>query len=490
MAGSGESFTHRDYLSPFTWRYGSTELRRIWSEEHYRLLWRRIWVALAREQHRFGLVTAEELQDIEAHVEEIDLERAHAIERETRHDVMAEIRTFAEQAPAGGGKIHLGATSADIEDNADVLRERESLNVIAKKVEGLLSDLAALIERYARTVCMAYTHLQPAEPTTLGYRLALYAQDFLIDLQQLHWLTSSLRGKGLKGAVGTAASYAFLLEGRDGGASALEEGVLNRLGLPAFLIDGQTYPRKQDVLVINTLAGIAQSAYRFAFDVRVLQSPGFGEVAEPFGASQVGSSAMPFKRNPRTMERVCSLARYVMALPAVAYGNAAHSLLERTLDDSAARRLVFPEAFLAVDEVLIGLRYVVSHLDVDRGALQRNLDRFGPFAGTERLLMAWVQQRGFSRQELHELIRHAALEAWDALQEGKPNPLVDRIAVRALESGQFKESYPTVRAEVARLLDPSGHVGTAPERALAFVTQLRAQLAAGSVAEEAQAPEF
>ena len=490
MAGDDGAFTHAQFLSPFTWRYGSPEMRRVWSEEHYRRLWRRLWLALAEQQQAAGLVSAEELADLRAHADDVDLARAHAIERETRHDVMAEIRTFAEQAPKGGGKLHLGATSADIEDNADALRLRESLDLVIDAVAALLRALAGQIERHAATVCMAYTHLQPAEPTTLGYRLAMYGQDFLLDLRQLHWVRESLAGKGLKGAVGTAASYTLLLDGTGADAAGLERGVLAGFDLPAFPIAGQTYPRKQDLLVLNALACLAQSAYRFAFDLRLLQSPGFGELAEPFERQQVGSSAMPFKRNPRTSERVCSLARYIMALPPVAAGNAAHSLLERTLDDSAARRIALPEAFLATDELLGAVRYVVAGLVVDEHAIARNLRTYGPFAGTERLLLTWVRRYGYSRQELHELIREAAMAAWAALQEGRPNPLIERLTDAALAGGRVPGSRAEVEAEVAVLLDPSTHTGTAPERARAFAAELRHAAGEPSGEEVAPAPAF
>jgi adenylosuccinate lyase len=490
MDGDSESYTQATYLSPFTWRYGSVELRRIWSEEHYRRLWRQIWLALAAEQQALGLLTAEELADLQAHAEEVDLPRAHAIERQTRHDVMAEIHTFAEQAPLGGGKLHLGATSADIEDNADVLRLRESLAMVTDRIAAILHAFAAQIERYADTVCMAYTHLQPAEPTTLGYRLAMYAQDFLLDLRHLRWLQEQLRGKGLKGAVGTAASYTLLLDGTSGTAASLEQGVLDRLLLPAFPISGQTYPRKQDLLVMNALAGVAQSAYRFAFDLRVLQSPGFGELAEPFERHQVGSSAMPFKRNPRTTERICSLARYIMALPPVAAGNAAHSLLERTLDDSAARRVMFPEAFLALDEVLGAAHYVVSDLVVSRHAIERNLAAYGPFAGTERLLLTWVGRHGFSRQELHALIRDASMAAWAALQAGQANPIIDRLTDAAMNGGRVPGDYAAVRAEVAALLDPGAHTGNAVERCRAFAAELRQEVGSAGRDQVAAGPAY
>ncbi|RME09011.1 MAG: adenylosuccinate lyase, partial [Ardenticatenia bacterium] len=312
-----ETFSHRTFISPFTWRYGSPEMRAIWSEVEKRRLWRRIWVALAEAQAAAGLVTAEQVADLRAHMDEIDIERAHEIEAEIHHDLMAEVRTFAEQCPVGGGIIHLGATSMDIEDNADALRIRRALDLLIERVRGLLTTLADLIEREADHVCMGFTHLQPAEPTTVGYRLANYAQDLLSDYELLQQVRASIRGKGFKGAVGTAASYAELLAGTGMTPREMERRVMEALGLEPFLIAHQTYPRRQDWLVLNALAGVAMTLYRLAFDVRLLQSPPFGEWREPFGKKQVGSSAMPFKRNPINAEKMDSIGRYLAQLPRI-----------------------------------------------------------------------------------------------------------------------------------------------------------------------------
>ncbi len=345
-------FTHQTYLSPFTWRYGSAEMRHIWSESHKRRLWRQLWIALAQAQQVAGLITPEQVDDLRAHAGQIDVDRAHQIEAEIHHDLMAEVKTFAEQCSVGGGIIHLGATSMDIEDNADALRLRESLDVILDKLTNLLAELASQIERWATTPIIGYTHLQPAEPTTMGYRLAQYGFDLLTDLAELRRVRDGIRGKGFKGAVGTSASYQELLPpppkspplkrgGLGGGkfsAAQLEAHIMTAIELEPFPVATQTYPRKQDWLVMNALAGLGGSLYKFAFDLRLLQAPSLGEWAEPFGRKQVGSSAMPFKRNPINAENIDSLARMVAALPRIAWDNAAHSLLERTLDDSANRR--------------------------------------------------------------------------------------------------------------------------------------------------------
>ncbi len=466
---NNKRYDHDTYLSPFTWRYGSQEMRRIWSEEHKRRLWRRIWVALAEAQHEAGLVTAEQVADLRAHEDQVDVARAHQIEAEIHHDLMAEIRAFAEQCPVGGGVIHLGATSADVEDNADALRLRESLTLIQEKLAALLRAFAAQIEQHRDRPCMGYTHLQPAEPTTLGYRLCQYAQELLIDRRNLDRLLKDLKGKGFKGAVGTSASYAHLLQGSSLTPQELERRVMERLGLEAFPVATQTYPRKQDWLILNALASIAQSLHKFAFDLRILQAPPFGELSEPFRARQVGSSAMPFKRNPIITERICSLARYVAALPPVAWHNAADSLLERTLDDSANRRLILPQAFLAVDTMLGLGRRVVEGLAVREEAIARNLSLYGPFAATEALLMELVKA-GADRQAMHELIRQHSMASWEAIRRGEENPLPAR-----LRADETVLSYLSPE-EVDDLLDVSGYVGDAPARCEAFLRLLRETL--------------
>lgn len=462
---NSERYDHDTYLSPFTWRYGSHEMRGIWSQENKRRLWRRIWVALAEAQHEAGLVTAEQLADLRAHEDQVDIARAHEIEAEIHHDLMAEIRTFAEQCPVGGGVIHLGATSADVEDNADVLRLRESLILIREKLAVLLQAFATQTKQHKDRPCMGYTHLQPAEPTTLGYRLCQYAQELLIDLQNLDRLLGDLKGKGFKGAVGTSASYARLLQDSGLTPQDLERRVMVRLDLKAFPVATQTYSRKQDWLVLNALASVAQSLHKFAFDLRVLQALPFGELSEPFKAKQVGSSSMPFKRNPVAAENICSLARYVAALPAAAWHNAANSLLERTLDDSANRRLVLPQAALAVDAMLGSARRIVDGLVVWEERIARNLAIYGPFAATETLLMELVKA-GADRQAMHELIRQHAMASWETIQRGEENPLMER-----LRTDETVLSYLEVE-EVDALLDVSGYVGDAPARCEAFLRLL------------------
>jgi len=463
------SLDHTVYLSPFTWRYGSEAMRRVWSLLYQRRLWRRVWVALAEGQAELGIVASEAAADLAAHADAVDLERARAIEAEVHHDLVAELRAFAEQCPLGGGILHLGATSADIQDNADALRLCAALDLLIEKLEHLLETLAGAVERWADTICMGYTHIQPAEPTTVGYRLAQYAQDLLTDWEELRRVRAGLRGKGIKGAVGTGASYAELLRGSGYSVADLEERVMTRLGLAAFPVATQTYPRKQDWLVLNALAGLAGSLHKLMLDLRILQSPAVGEWAEPFREKQVGSSAMPFKRNPITAEKVDSLARWIAALPRVAWDNAALAVLERTLDDSANRRVTLAEAFLAVDEIVEASAGVLRDLRLFPDVIARNLATFGAFAAVERVLMALVSA-GADRQEMHERLRQHSLAAWAEMGRTGHNPLCEML-------GQDEAITQYIgAARIGELMDVTAHVGDAPQWARRLAQVIRAQL--------------
>jgi adenylosuccinate lyase len=459
---------YETYLSPFTWRYGSAEMRQLWSEAHKRRQWRWIWVALAEVQAEFGLVRAEQVDDLRTHLEEVDVPRALEIEAEIGHDLMAELKVFAEQAPVGGSILHLGATSTDIEDNADSLRVRQSLDLVLDRLQSLLLLFAEKIERWAETPLMGFTHLQPAEPSTLGYRLAQYAQDLLMDWESLCRVRAHLKGKGFKGAVGTGASYAELIGVEN--LADFETRLSNKLGLPFFPVTTQVYPRKQDYQVTSALAGLGGSLYKYAFDLRLLQSSPLDELSEPFGRKQVGSSAMPFKRNPIQAEKMNSLGRVLAQMPRLAWDNAAHSLLERTLDDSANRRVMLPEAFLTCDELLLAAGRVLKGLQVHESALARNLAVYGPFAGTERVLMA-LGKAGADRQEMHERLRQHAVAAWEAVQDGEANPLAERVCADPI----FRRLLP--EAELRGLLDASHHIGDAPARAKALVVTIRQNVA-------------
>src|SRR3972149_5160807 len=450
---------YETYLSPFSWRYASLGMRRLWSETNKRRLWRSIWVELAEVQAEFGLLHVDQVADLRAHAEQVDINRALEIEAEIQHDLMAELKAFAEQCPLGGGALHLGATSTDIEDNADALRVRQSLDLILENLCSLLLLFAERIEAWVETPLIAFTHLQPAEPSTLGYRLAQYAQDLLSDWDDLRRVRRHLRGKGFKGAVGSGASYAELIGAQN--LAEFETRLSTRLSLPFFRVTTQTYPRKQDYQVISALAGLGATLHKFAFARRRRQSPPIGELAEPFGRSQVGSSAMPFKRNPINAEKIDSLARALAQMPRLAWDNAAHSLLERTLDDSANRRALLPEAFLITDELLQVSGRIMTGMKVNPSALERNLERYGPFAGTERVLLA-LSRAGADRQEMHERLRLHSMAAWQAVQSGEANPLADFVCADEIFRQYLSGS------ELQDLMAASRHTGDALRRAHAL----------------------
>ncbi len=448
-----EKFDYTTYLSPFTWRYGSHEMRKIWSEVYKRKLWRKVWVALARAQQKAGLVSKKELDDLIRHKDDIDIEKAHEIEEEVKHDLMAEIKAFALQTKIGGGKIHLGATSMDIEDNTDAIRCKESLATIEKKLKELIKTFSEKVDKYKNMPCMGYTHLQPAEPTTLGYRFAFYAQDLFLDLQLLWFVNNQLKGKGIKGAVGTSASYLALLLNNNK-VERMEQKVMKDLGIDAVIVASQTAPRKFEYFIAILLASIASSLYKFAFDIRIMQSPGFGEWQEPFGQKQVGSSAMPFKKNPVKSEQICSLARLVFNLSNIARDNASNMLLERTLDDSANRRVFLPEMFLAVDEMLTSATKIIEGLIINEQQIEINLVKYGPFAITEAVLAEAVK-KGANRQEMHEILRELSMMAWDKIRLGEKNPLTDLI-LRDKRIIKFVDVN-----KLNKLLDPKRYIGLA-----------------------------
>ena len=451
------------YQSPYSWRYASAEMRAIWSEKNKRLIWRKVWVALAETQSEYGLVSAEQIEDMRRAMQRVDIPRALEIESVIHHDLMAELTTFAEQCPAGGGALHLGATSMDIEDNADALRIRQSLALLLGQLKQLLAAFMKRIDSTAEITCLGFTHIQPAEPTTVGYRLALYAQDLLGLYQELSTLLQDIRGKGFKGAVGVGAAYADLigLENLD----AFEDGLSKKLEIPFFSVTTQTYPRLQDYRLVSSLAGIGATLHKFAFDLRILQSPLFGEWSEPFGKFQVGSSAMPFKRNPIQAEKIDSLARSLATIPPIAWSNAATSLLERTLDDSANRRSFIPEAFLICDELLATALKLVNGFNLHEHAVQKNLETYAPFSAVERILMALVG-KGADRQEMHEILREHAQAAWQVVQQGGVNDLIQRI----LEEDRITRYLSS--EEILKQTDIRTYTGFAASRARALVSQI------------------
>jgi adenylosuccinate lyase len=460
------SFTHETYLSPFTWRYGTDEMKSIYSEKHKRTLLRKVWIALATAQMEAGLVTEEQVKELIAHKDDIDIDRATEIENEIHHDLMAEIKTYAEQCPNGGSIIHLGATSMDVLDNMDAIRLKEALDITIHKSKELLSLFVDKMSEYKDLPCMAFTHIQPAEPTTVGYRFAQTAQDLIDDIKDLENVRDNIRGKGMKGAVGTAASYTELLSGTGMSPLEMESKVMEALDLKAFSASTQVYTRKQDLRVVNALSSLSCTLYKFFIDFRLLQSPPIGEWSEPFGKKQVGSSAMPFKRNPINSEKIDSLCRFVSSQPNTTWQNASSTLLERTLDDSANRRIVLPETFLAVDEILKTSSKVVGGMNIHLTAIKKNMKNYGIFAASEKLLMQ-LGKHGANRQDMHEVIREHSLAAWAEVQEGGTNNLAE-----TLTSDERVLKYLT-KEEALALLDANEYVGDAPLRCQMIIDEAK-----------------
>ncbi len=460
------NFDFSTYLSPLTWRYGSSEMRKIFSEKHKYELWRKIWIALAKAQHQAGLVSTTELEDLKKQEKNIDIKKILEFEKDTKHDVVAAIKEFAEKAKVGGGKIHLGATSMDIVDNADIIRIKEAIDIVEKKVVTILNLLADKIDEYSDFSCLGYTHLQPAEPTTVGYRLAFYAQDLLIAYEFIQFAKKNIKGKGVKGAVGTAASYSALLKNNKMNVSELESIVMKKLGIEASLVTGQVYPRLFDFIVLNSLVMVASALAKFAGDLRILQSPLYGEWSEPFGKKQVGSSAMPFKKNPISSENICSLARFVATLPQVASENASLSYLERTLDDSANKRIVIAEAFLTTDQILITAEKIINGLVINKERISFNLRQYSSFAASESIILEAVKN-GANRQEMHEVLRINSMIAWTDIQHGKKNPMMKLLLADKLVSRYLSKD------QLEKLMEVETHIGDAPERAKKLVKIIR-----------------
>ena len=448
------AYDHSSYVSPLSWRYGSEEMKEIFSEVHKRKLLRRVWIALARAEEKAGVVSKEQVEELEAHKDDIDIEKATEIENVIHHDLMAEIKTYASQCPKAGGIIHLGATSMDALDNADAVRFTEALTLTLKRLDDLVDALSEKAEAYKNVPTMAFTHIQPAEITTIGYRLSQTLQDLLDDREQLVFVKKNIRGKGMKGAVGTAASYKELVAESSVSSIELENMVMEELGIKAYDAATQIYSRKQDLRIIEALSSIACTLHKFSLDFRILQSPPIGEFSEPFGKMQVGSSAMPFKRNPINSEKIDSLSRIVENAYQSAWNNAATTVLERSLDDSANRRIFIPESFIALDEMLITEIKVVKGMSIHSTATERLMSNYGVFASTERVLME-LGKKGADRQKMHEVIREESLKAWVCVQEGKENPLK-----KALLDNSELLSYLS-KEEIEKALDASEYTGDA-----------------------------
>ena len=403
-------------------------MQALWGERRRIGLWRRLWFALMEAQRELGVDVPERaLAELGSHLDDADLERAAEHEKRLRHDVMAHIHHLGEQAPAARPFIHLGATSAYVTDNADLLLMREGLELLLGRLAAVLVALSKLARRYRDLPCLAYTHFQPAQLTTVGKRVTLWMQEFLLDAEEVLHRLETLQFRGVKGTTGTQASFLELFDGDDEKVRELDARVTRKMGFTrVFPVTGQTYPRKIDAQVLAALAGIAQSAAKFATDLRLLQHE--GEMLEPFESDQVGSSAMAYKRNPMRAERMTSLARFTIELEGNAWHTAAEQWLERTLDDSANRRLVLPEAFLATDAILVLATNVAAGLEVREPVIARHVAEQLPFLATERLLVRGVKAGG-DRQRLHEVIRTHSLAVAQAVAErGAPNDLLERLA--------------------------------------------------------------
>ena len=469
MSSKPESQFHV-YDNPLVTRYASKEMAELWGPQRKFSTWRRLWVALAEAEHELGMladdgktprIQPKQIEELRRHIDDLDFAKAAAHERRLRHDVMAHIHTYGEACPAAKDIIHLGATSCYVTDNTDLILFKESLKLLRDKVVGVIDRLADFAARHRNLACLGYTHLQPAQPTTVGKRAALWCYDLVLDLEEIEHRLEHLPFRGAKGTTGTQASFLQLFEGDHAKVETLDRLVARKMGFESVApVTGQTYSRKVDAQILAALSGIAQSAHKAGTDLRLLQS--FKEIEEPFEEKQIGSSAMAYKRNPMRAERMCSLARFVMSLSSGADQTAAVQWMERTLDDSASRRLTLPQAFLGIDAVLILYRNIAEGLVVYPQVIARRLLDELPFMATESILMAGVAAGG-DRQDLHERIRVHSHEAARQVKElGRPNDLLDRLA----------RDPAFVKVDFNGLMDASNYVGRAPEQVDAFVTDI------------------
>lgn len=453
---------HERYDNPLITRYASREMSALWSPQRKFSTWRRLWVALAEAEAELGLpVTPAQIEELKAHVDDIDFVAADRHERKLRHDVMAHVHAYGDVCPNARPIIHLGATSCYVTDNTDLLLLREGLGMVRDRLVSVVDRLGRFAARHRDLPCLAFTHLQPAQPTTVGKRACLWAYDFVLDLAEIEHRIASLKALGSKGTTGTQASFLELFGGDHNKARELERRVCRKIGFDeGYAVTGQTYPRKIDSQVLGVLAGIAESAHKMATDLRILQHR--KEVEEPFEKDQIGSSAMAYKRNPMRSERICGLARFILSLSTSPPMTAATQWFERTLDDSANRRLVIPQAFLAADAVLILCQNVTSNLVVYPKVIARNLEAELPFMATENILMAAVAAGG-DRQTYHELIRrHSQAAAAVVKQEGRPNDLMERLGADAAFS----------KVDLRGALDPARFVGRAAEQVDEFLAEV------------------
>jgi adenylosuccinate lyase len=454
--------SHDRYENPLISRYASPDMAGLFGEQRKFGLWRRLWVVLAEAEREMGLaISQEQLEELKSQVDNIDFKAAAAYERKLRHDVMAHVHAYGDVCPKARPIIHLGATSCYITDNADLILMREALQLLGRRLATVIDQLGRFAAAHREMACLGYTHLQPAQPTTVGRRACLWAYDLALDLADIEHRIATLRARSVKGTTGTQASFLHLFHGDHSKVRQLERLIAQKLGFDdSYTITGQTYTRKVDSQVLDALSGVAQSAHKMATDLRLLASR--KELEEPFETEQIGSSAMAYKRNPMRSERVCGLARFVISLQANTAYTAAVQWLERTLDDSANRRLVIPQAFLAADAILILLQNITDGLVVYPKVIAANLEEELPFMATENILMAAVQSGG-DRQELHERIRRHSQEAAQRVkQEGRANDLIERLAS---DPGFSK-------IDISAVMAPRQFVGRAPEQVDEFVAEV------------------
>jgi adenylosuccinate lyase len=473
---SDDAVRHDRYENPLIARYASREMSGIWSDQAKHSTWRRLWVALAECERDLGLnISAEQVEQLRAAMEDIDFAAAARYERELRHDVMAHVHAYGDRCPQARGIIHLGATSCYVTDNTELIQMRDSLRLVRSRLVSAIDCLADFAEKYRDLPCLGFTHFQPAQPTTVGKRAALWCYDLVLDLEEVEYRLSALKFRGVKGTTGTQASFLQLFDGDHNKVEALDRMVAAKMGFEqSYSVTGQTYSRKVDAQVLSTLGGVGQSAHKMGTDLRLLQNR--KELEEPFEKQQIGSSAMAYKRNPMRAERMCALARFAMSLTANAAETAAVQWLERTLDDSANRRLSLPQSFLAIDAVLILYRNIVDGLVVYPKVIEKHLREELPFMATEEILMAAVRAGG-DRQELHERIRVHSQEAARQVKElGRANDLITRL----------QQDPAFAKVDVTGSLDPARFIGRAAEQVDGFLAEIVAPIRRRYADESAQ----
>ena len=451
------------YESPLSTRYASPYMLRLFSADTRYQTWRRLWLALAEQERRLGLpITEEQVRELSEHLTDIDYDLVRQREAQVRHDVMAHVYAYGKAAPSAAGILHLGATSCYVTDNADLILYRDALLYLRTELQAVLTNLARFAERWKDTPTLGYTHYQPAQPVTVGKRATLWMQDFLSDLEDLDFVLSQIKFLGCRGTTGTEASFLELFDGDTEKIDEMNRALAEAFGFSeCYPVCGQTYPRKLDSRILNVLSSIAQSAYRMANDVRLLQHD--RQLEEPFEEEQIGSSAMAYKRNPMRCERICSLARFLMADAMNAAMTASTQWLERTLDDSANRRISMPEGFLAADAILRLAQNVTDGLRVNERVVEAAVREYLPFLATENLLMEAVK-RGGDRQQLHEIIRRCSMEATARMKNGEPCDLLQRLS--------REPAFGLTEGELNELLDPLLYIGRCPEQVERFLQKV------------------